>query len=115
MYCVVKFLISALVVALASEIAKRTAFMGAIVAALPITSILVITWLYLDTGDLQKVTELSTGIFWSVLPSLLFFFVLPICLKSGLKFGPSMFISSAVMVIGYLFYTFMLGKFGVKF
>ena len=41
---------------------------GAILASLPLTSLLAFVWLYVDTGDTQKVASLATGIFWLVLP-----------------------------------------------
>ena len=66
-----------------SELAKRSSFWGAALASLPLTSLLAFVWLYLDTGDIQKVSSLSQGIFWLVLPSLLLFVVLPLLLRSG--------------------------------
>jgi hypothetical protein len=46
-------------------------------ASLPLTSLLAFVWLYLDTGDTQRVADLSQGIFWLVLPSLSLFVLLP--------------------------------------
>ena len=70
-------LISAVIIAAAAEVGKRSSFVGALLVALPLTSILAISFLYLETGDVQKVTALSYGIFWLVLPTLLFFLLLP--------------------------------------
>ncbi len=110
----IKIIISALIIATVSEIAKRYSVIAAILASLPLTSILALIWLYNDTKDVDKIIELSSKIFWAVFPSLLFFIVLPLLLKMGLKFGPALLISSVVMVFGYMIYVFLLGKFGVK-
>ncbi|TVR49180.1 MAG: DUF3147 family protein [Puniceicoccaceae bacterium] len=81
-----KLLLSAIVIVVVSEVAKRSGYLGALIASLPLTSLLAITWLYLDTGDIEKVRLLTTGIFWLVLPSLVFFLVLPLLLQQGLAF-----------------------------
>ena len=73
-YFVLKCLISGLVVGLVSEISKRSPGFGAIVASLPLTSILATVWLYKDTRDVESVISLSNGIALVVLPSLAFFF-----------------------------------------
>ena len=109
-----KVILTALIVVGVSEAGKRLPWIGAILAALPMTSILAMTWLYLDTGDVQKVSDLSYGILWAILPSLLFFVLLPIFLKSGLKFGWSMVVSCGVMFLGYAVYGYLLNKVGIK-
>lgn len=114
MQYILKILITALVVTGVSELAKRYSVIAAILASLPLTSILAMTWLYHDTKDAQKIISLSYGIFWAVLPSLVFFAVLPLLLKSGLRFSISMALASLVMFAAYTLYVFALGKFGVK-
>ena len=109
-----KVLVSALIIAGVSELAKRFTVFAAILASLPLTSILAMLWLYRDTQDVQKISVLSRDIFWAVLPSLLFFLVLPPLLKSGVRFPWAMLISSAVMFAGYILYGFLLSRFGIK-
>ncbi|MEK7666938.1 MAG: hypothetical protein AAB406_04650 [Pseudomonadota bacterium] len=81
----VKVLISALVIALASELAKRDSFWGALLVALPLTSILAISWLYAETRDNLLVTRFARDIFLLVPGSLLFF--LPFLLESKTRLG----------------------------
>lgn len=66
----IKVIFTVVVVVAVSEIAKRSSFWGALLASLPLTSLLAFIWLYVDTGDAQGVANLSQGIFWLVLPSL---------------------------------------------
>jgi hypothetical protein len=97
-----KALISALLVTAIAEISKRSTWIGAITASLPITSLLAMTWLYRDTGDAQKVAELSRGIFWAVLPSLALFILFPILIARGFRFGSSLALACAASALGYL-------------
>jgi hypothetical protein len=86
-----------------TEIAKRSSFWGAALASLPLTSLLAFVWLYLESGETEKVLALSYGIFWLVLPSLVLFITLPILLRSGLNFwfslGASCFITSIAYIV----------------
>ncbi|MDP2057278.1 MAG: DUF3147 family protein, partial [Thiobacillus sp.] len=82
--------LSALILVAIAEVAKRSTFWAAALASLPLTSLLAFVWLYLDTGDVQKVAALSSGIFWLVLPSLLLFVLLPVLLRNGMGFWPSL-------------------------
>src|SRR4051812_12564190 len=96
-----KVLLSSLVIASVSEIARRSNAFAAVMASLPLTSILALTWLYWDTGDARRVSDLSMSIFWAVLPSLLFFLVLPLGLKRGFSFPISLLSSCGIMAAGY--------------
>jgi hypothetical protein len=111
----VKVLISSLILVSVSELGKRFSFFAAILASLPLTSILALTWLYADTRDLGKVAELSVSIFWLVLPSVLFFIALPGFLKGGFKFPSALALSCVVMTLGYFAYVWILKKFGIAF
>jgi F0F1-type ATP synthase assembly protein I len=97
---VVKVLISAALIVLVSDVGKRSAVLAGLLASLPLVSYLGMIWLYLDTRDAQKVSELSTSIFWLVLPSLSLFIVLPLLLKR-MHFAPSLLLSTLVMFTCY--------------
>lgn len=86
-----KILLSALMLVIIAETAKRSVLWGAMIASLPLTSLLAFVWLYVDTGNLEKISALSMGIFWLVLPSLILFITLPLFLRSGLGFWVSLF------------------------
>jgi hypothetical protein len=111
---ILKFGISAAVLVAVSEIAKRSSLMGGLLASLPLTSLLAMMWLWRDTHDRAKISSLSTSIFWLVLPSLVLFLVLPVMLKRGVAFWPSLAISTVAMLAVYGAMVFGLGKFGMK-
>lgn len=111
----IKVLLTAIVVVAVAEIAKRSAPMGALLASLPLTSLLAMGWLYADTGDAARVAELARGIFWLVLPSLALFLVLPAAIKAGWGFWPSLAAGCAASVAGYGAMLWALRSFGVRF
>ena len=109
-----KIALSALILVVVAEVAKRSTFWAAALASLPLTSLLAFVWLYLDTGDVEKVAALAGGIFWLVLPSLLLFVLLPILLRGGLGFWFSLAASSAVTALAYLGTIKLLAAFGIR-
>jgi hypothetical protein len=98
---IIKIAISALLIVAVSEISKRSSFLGGLLASLPIISFMAMIWLYVDTKDTQKVASLSINIFWLVLPSLVFFLVLPYLLKLKVQFVASFLIAAATMLLSY--------------
>jgi hypothetical protein len=113
-YYAVKVLISAILIVLISEIAKRSTLLGALIASLPVTSLLAFIWLYLDTGNTARIAALSTGVFWLVLPSLAFFVALPVALRAGWAFWPGLFAAVLATVACYGIMVPILRKFGIE-
>ena len=103
-----KLVLSALIIAGASELGKRSTLAGALLISLPLSSMLALTWLYAETKDTVRVAAMSSGIFWAVFPSLLFLFVLPALLRRGWGYWPAMAGSSCVMAAGYAGYAAIL-------
>ena len=97
-----------------SEIANRSSMTAGILASIPLISVLGFIWLYLDTKEVEKISNLSTSIFWLVIPSLALFVTLPILLKKGIGFYPGLGIATSVTVVCYYLMIVVLGKFGIK-
>jgi hypothetical protein len=114
LYLTVKSLLSGIIVMLVSEIAKRSPAMGALVASLPLISILGIVWLWKDTSDIERIAAHTQATFWFVLPSLPMFLIFPALLRNGMSFWLGLLISCTVTVILYLFMLWMLPKIGIK-
>ncbi len=113
-YFIIKIAVTTVLVVAISEIAKRSSLVGAILASVPLISILAMTWLYIDTRDVARVSTLSTSVFWLVLPSLAFFVTLPLLLRQGLYFYLSIGISIVVTAGCYWLMVNALGHFGIK-
>lgn len=114
LYTVIKILITSGLVVAISEIAKRSSMMAGILASIPLISVLGFIWLYLDTKEVEKISNLSISIFWLVIPSLALFVTLPILLKKGIGFYPGLGIATSVTVVCYYLMIVVLGKFGIK-
>ncbi|MCF7970529.1 MAG: DUF3147 family protein [Methylococcaceae bacterium] len=112
-YYFVKLTITTLLIVIISEMAKRSSFMGALFASIPLVSVLAMLWLYIDTKDINKVTELSINIFWLVLPSLVLFLALPVFLKLGLNFYFSLGISIGLTALCYWLMVMALNHYGI--
>lgn len=113
-YYLIKLTISALVIVAVSEIAKRNLAMAAVLASLPLTSLLAFVWLKLEGVEILQVAELSQQIFWLVLPSLVLFLAFPALLKYGLSFWLSLGLSVSATVLCYLGMILVLRRFGVS-
>jgi uncharacterized membrane protein (GlpM family) len=109
-----KTLISALVIAGVSELGKKSSGIAAILAALPLTTILALIWLYADTRDAERAAQLSLSVFWAVLPSFIFFLSLPLLIRRGVAFPPAMAIACGLMIAGYWGYVWVLGRLGIS-
>jgi hypothetical protein len=114
LYYTIKFCISALIIVLISEIAKRHSGFAALLAALPLTSLLAMIWMYLDEVEVDQIAEFSSQIAWLVLPSLLFFLFFPVLIKQGLGFWFSLGLSATATITGYLLLLPMLRRLGVQ-
>jgi len=113
-YYLTKIAITTALIVAISEIAKRSSFAGALLASIPLVSVLAMLWLYVDTKDISKISSLSMSIFWLVLPSLVLFVALPILLKQGLNFYFSMSVSIGLTALCYWLMISVLGHYGIK-
>lgn len=113
-YYLVKITVTTLLVVIISEISRRSTLIGAILASVPLVSVLAMLWLYVDTGSVVKVTQLARSVFWLVLPSLALFIVLPLLLKNGVNFYVSMAASIAVTITCYWILIRFLLLYGVE-
>ena len=114
LYYNIKIAISAAVIVAVSEIAKRHSGVAALLAALPLTSLLAFIWLHLEGATATAIGELSTQIFWLVLPSLVLFIVLPVLLRLGLNFWLSLALACSATVGCYLLMLPLLRKLGIQ-
>lgn len=112
-YYLAKVVISALVIVLVSEIAKRSTAFAAFLASLPLTSLLAFIWLRIDGAEPAKIGELSGQIFWLIIPSLVLFPLLPLLLKYGFGFWASLCLSVGATAGAYLLMLSLLRRFGV--
>ena len=98
---ILKVLITSVVVVAISELSKRSTLAAAVLASLPLTSLLALMWVYRDTGSAMQAAGLARGIFWLVLPSLAFFLVFPAVVRAGYGFWSAMGAGTCATLLAY--------------
>ncbi len=112
-YLAIKAVLSGILIAAISEIAKRNPAAGALVASLPLVSILGMMWLWRDTADPVRMAAHAEATFWYVLPSLPMFLLIPALLRSGAPFWGALALGCALTVGLYLLMVWIGPRFGI--
>ncbi|HET8806748.1 MAG TPA: DUF3147 family protein [Methylophaga sp.] len=107
-----KYLITAGLVVLISEIAKRSDKLGALIAALPLVTILTLMWLYFENQPAEKIANHAWYTFWYVLPTLPMFLLFP-WLMHRYGFWAAMGVSVPVTVIAFALLAVVVKRFGI--
>ena len=102
LYYATKLLVSALIILAVSELAKRLPGFAALVASLPLISLLAFIWMWLEGAGNAAIADLSGQIFWLVIPSLLLFVALAFLLRHGVDFWLGLAVSAGLTVVAYL-------------
>ena len=113
-FAIVKTLLSAMIIGIVSEIAKRSPAFAALVASLPLISVLGMLWIYGETGDVPRVAAHAEATFWYVLPSLPMFLVLPAMLRHGIGFYVALALNCALTALLYFAMVKIGSQFGLK-
>ncbi|MFC3580286.1 DUF3147 family protein [Sphingomonas hylomeconis] len=101
-YLALKAGISGILIAAASEVAKRYPGFGALIASLPLVSVLGMIWLWRDKPDPVTTAAHAQATFWYVLPSLPMFLAIPALLRAGAPFWMALMLRCALTVTLYL-------------
>ena len=76
-WIITKYLLTAAVVVLVSEIAKRSDRLGSFMAALPVVTVLALIWLHVERQPTLKIANHAWYTFWYVIPTLPMFLAFP--------------------------------------
>ena len=114
LYLIVKAALSGLIIAVVSETAKRSPGVGALIASLPLVSVLGMIWLWRDTHDPERMAAHAGATFWYVLPSLPMFLVIPLMLRRGAPFWAALTAGCALTLALYLAMTWLGPRLGLK-
>jgi F0F1-type ATP synthase assembly protein I len=98
----IKALISGVLIAAASEIARRNPGWGGLVASLPLTSLLALIWLWRDTHDPVRAADFMTGTALYVIAALPAFAVIAWLLRKGTGIAPALLLGAMAAMAGYL-------------
>lgn len=112
-WLITKYLLTAAVVVLVSEFAKRSDRLGGLVAALPLVTILALIWLYLEHQPQEKIANHAWYTFWYVLPTLPMFLAFPVLLPR-LGFWSTLFVCVIITVVCFGLFALLVRHFGIE-
>lgn len=111
---IIKAALSGVLVMIVAETSKRSPAFGALVASLPLISILAVIWLWNDTGDTVRIANHLEATFYYVLPSLPMFLVMPALLRADFAFWPALGLSVLLTVALYALVVVVAARFGIQ-
>jgi hypothetical protein len=114
LYLAIKAALSGILIAIVSEVAKRYPGFGALIASLPLVSVLGMLWLWRDKPDVPNMAAHVQATFWFVLPSLPMFLLIPWMMRNGAGFYVALAIGCAVTITLYLGMTWLGPRFGLR-
>ncbi|HEX4847691.1 MAG TPA: DUF3147 family protein [Novosphingobium sp.] len=97
----IKALVSGVLIAAASELARRSPGWGGLIASLPLVSTLAMIWLWRDTGDGGRVAAMAVSSSLYVLASLPAFAVIALLLRKGIAFPAALIAFALTGWLGY--------------
>lgn len=113
MLLILKYLLTAGVVVLVSEVAKRSDQAGALVASLPLVTFLVLIWLHLENQSPDKISNHAYYTFWYVIPTLPMFLAFP-WLHHQVGFWLTLLICSVLTMVLFFLWAVLLKEFGIQ-
>jgi heme/copper-type cytochrome/quinol oxidase subunit 4 len=113
-YFVIKVILTATIIVVVTEVAKRNSAIAAVIASLPLISLLAFVWMRYESVPNSQIADLSIQIFWLVIPSLALFVIFWWLLRSNFEFWFSLVVSCGGTVLLYLFMFAILRRFGLE-
>jgi hypothetical protein len=113
-YLLIKAAISGVLIALASQLARRYPGFGALIASLPLVSLVGAMWLWKDRPDPANMADHLQATFWYVLPSLPMFLLMPALLRSGVPFWLTLCAGCGLTLGLYAAMTWLAPRFGLR-
>jgi len=108
-----KYLITAALVVVVSEAAKRSDKLGGFIAALPLVTILTLIWLYVENQPQAKIANHAWYTFWYVLPTLPMFLAFP-ALLGRIGFWPALAACALITILCFGLLAAILRKYGIQ-
>ena len=112
-WIITKYLTTALVVVIISEVAKRNDKLGGLIGALPLITIMALVWLYFERQSDEKIANHAWYTFWYVIPTLPMFLAFPFIYKFT-GFWPSLLICIAITGLSFAVLAFIAKHFGLN-
>ena len=108
-----KYLVTAALGVVISEVAKRSDRIGSLIAALPLVTVLTLLWLYFEKQPAERITNHAWYTFWYVLPTLPMFALFPLMHRHG-GFWGALAGSVVLTVACFVLLAWVMRRFGVE-
>lgn len=106
---IIKAALSVTIIFVATGVARKFPSLAGLVAVMPITSVLVLVWVYLENkGDRVVMEHLAVGSLWGLAPAILFFLVALIGFRRGFSLSVVLSGSFAFWLLGALLHQLIL-------
>ncbi len=113
LWLITKYFLTATVVVVVSEVAKRSDKLGGLIAALPLVTVLTLIWLYVEQQPQEKIANHAWYTFWYVVPTLPMFLVFP-ALLPRIGFWPTLLASITITVVCFGLFALAARRFGIE-
>jgi hypothetical protein len=113
LWLITKYAITAAVVVLVSEVAKRSDRLGALLASLPLVTLLTLVWLYVEKQPAEKIANHAWYTFWYVVPTLPMFLIFP-ALLARFGFWPALGLSAIITIASFGLFALAVRPFGIR-
>lgn len=113
MLYLVKIITTSLIIVAVSEIAKHSDRLGALLASLPLVTLLVMSWMHFENQDAEKIANHAYYTFWYVIPTLPMFILMPYLLRNGWSFYSVLSIGSLLTVAAFALTAVAVKRIGV--
>ena len=112
-WLITKYFLTAAVVVLVSEFARRNDKLGGFVAALPLVTVLALIWLYVEHQPQEKIANHAWYTFWYVVPTLPMFLAFPVLLPR-MGFWPALLACVIITVLCFGLFALLVRRFGIE-
>ena len=112
-FLIVKYAVTAFVVVIVSEVAKRSDRLGAVIASLPLVTVMAMIWLHLEKQPGEKIANHAYYTFWYVLPTMPMFLLMPWMIRKGISFWVSLGAGCLLTFLCFAVAAVVLRRFGI--
>lgn len=112
-WIITKYLLTAGVVVMVTELAKRSDKLGGLFAALPLVTVLALIWLYVEKQPMEKIANHAWYTFWYVVPTLPMFLAFP-WLLPRLGFWPTLMASVLITLVSFVLFAWLVRRYGIE-
>lgn len=112
-----KYLITAAVVVVVSEVARRSDKLGALIAALPLITVFAMTWMFFELKGEQQTEKIANHAyytFWYVIPTMPMFLLMPWMLRKGIHYGWTLLAGCALTAVLFVITAWVVKRFGIE-